>query len=155
VKIKLLQVKESTGKQISNSAEVYRQMKEESKADREVFWALHLNTCNEIIEKEIVAIGILDSASIHPREVFKKAIINSTANIICVHNHPSGSLEPSKADQHISKVLLTSAEIIGIPLLDFIIISHKGHYSFADHGIIEEMKREAKSLTEAIFKRES
>lgn len=138
--IKILQIKESTGIQFSNSREVFNMMREEAKADREIFWVLHLNRKNKIIEKELAAVGCLDSAPVHPREIFRKAVINSSAAIICVHNHPSGDLKPSKADDDIAKQLFFAADIMGIPIIDFIIISPKGYYSFADDGLIEVYK---------------
>ena len=129
MKIKLLQVREATGEPYLNSDMIYNSMKPESLADRECFWVLHLNTQNELIEKELVAIGTLDNAIVHPREVFKKAIINSSCSLITVHNHPSGALKPSKEDIQIWDRLIAASKIIGIPIIDNLIISSNGYYS--------------------------
>lgn len=144
MKVKLLQVKEATRVKASSAAEVYRLMKEEAKADREIFFVLHLNTRNEIIEKEIVSIGTLDSSLVHPREVFRKAVINSSSSIICVHNHPSGDVKASVADKEIARQLFFASEIMGIGILDFIIIGRYGYYSFDEDGIVKDFKLEAK-----------
>lgn len=144
MRFKILQIQESIGVKTSSSLEVYQAMREEAKADREVFWVLHLNAQNEIIEKEIAAIGTLDSAPIHPREIFRKAVINSSAAIICVHNHPSGDLKPSSADDDMARQLFFAADIMNIPIIDFIIISPKGYYSFADDDIIEVYRLQVK-----------
>lgn len=129
MKIKILQVREATGSKINNPADVFDMMREEALADREIFWVLHLNTRNKIIEKEICHIGCLDSSVVHPREVFKKAVINSAYCIMTVHNHPSGALEPSKEDKAIWERLRQAGDILGIELLDNLVISSKGIYS--------------------------
>lgn len=128
VEIRLLQIKESSGMEITSPESVTKLMKEESKADRGCLWILHLNTKNRIIEKELVSMGILDSSLVSPREVFKKAIINSANSIIAVHNHPSGLPDPSKEDRQIIEQLSKAGEILCIPLMDFIIISSSGKY---------------------------
>lgn len=145
MQVKILQIQESTGVKTSSSLAVYQAMREEAKADREIFWVLHLNNQNEIIEKEIAAIGTLFSAPIHPREIFRKAVVNSTSSIICVHNHPTGNVFPSLDDKRIAHRLFFVGEILEIPVLDFIIIGQIGHYSFSDAGLIEGYKDNAKS----------
>ncbi len=129
MKVKILQIREAMGTKITNPEDLYNDMRSEAKADREIFWVLHLNARNEIIEKEICHIGCLDSSVVHPREVFKKAILNSACSIITVHNHPSGALEPSKEDKAIWERLTKAGDILGIEVLDNLIISSKGIYS--------------------------
>ena len=126
--IKLMQVREATGQYANSPSVIVDQMKSESQADREGFWVLHLNTRLEIIEKELVALGSLESAIVHPREVFRKAILNSSASIITVHNHPGGSLVPSADDKIIWDRLAKAGEIIGIEVIDNLIITPKGGY---------------------------
>jgi len=128
MRIKLLQIKESKGEIITTPGSVSKIMKAESKADRECMWVLHLNTKNIIIEKELVSMGTLDSSLVSPREVFKGAILNSAHSIIVVHNHPSGTPEPSNEDIQIMEVLKKAGKILAIPVLDFIIISTSGEY---------------------------
>jgi DNA repair protein RadC len=113
MKLKILAIRESRGLHILNPLHAAEAMTEEAMADRECFWVLHLATSHKVIEKEIVAIGILSSTLIHPREVFKKAIMNSAASIITVHNHPSGSLSPSPEDRSIWRRLSDAGKILG------------------------------------------
>ncbi|AZK49123.1 DNA repair protein RadC [Paenibacillus lentus] len=82
--------------------------------DKEHFMILVLNTKNRILSKEVISIGTLNSAIVHPREVFKPAIIKGAASIICVHNHPSGDPTPSPEDIGLTKRLVNAGEILGI-----------------------------------------
>lgn len=134
MKLKLLQIKEATGQNIRSPRAIADSMSEEAKADRECFWVLHLNTQLQIIEKELVAIGTLGCAVVHPREVFKKAIINSAYSIVTVHNHPSGSKTPSKEDQMLWGKLKQAGELLQIPVNDNLIITPGGEfYTEANH----------------------
>lgn len=126
MKVKLLQIREATGETLCAPYEVVGLMQEEGKADRECFWVLHLNTKNRVIEKEIVAIGNLNCATIHPREVFRKAVLNSSCSLITVHNHPSGEPMPSREDKEIWATLRRAGDILGICVLDNIIITPGG-----------------------------
>lgn len=128
MKIRFIEVKESKGEKITSPEIVVKMMKEESKIDREAFWVLHLNTRNKIIEKELVSLGIADSSLVHPREVFKKAILNGAVGIITVHNHPSGDPTPSKEDLQIWNRLGEAGKIIGIEVVDNVIITPGGEY---------------------------
>lgn len=127
-KIELLQVREARGEVINSPSVASEMMLEEARADREAFWVLHLNTAHRVIEKELVALGSLDAAIVHPREVFKKAILNSANAIITIHNHPSDSLSPSDNDKEIWDKLNKAGEIIGIEVLDNLIITPSGKY---------------------------
>jgi DNA repair protein RadC len=98
---------------------------------------LHLNGASQLIEKQLVSLGTLNQSLVHPREVFRQAIINSAAGIIVVHNHPSGALEPSAEDKQITKRLKECGVLIGIELLDHIIISKNGHTSLREMGVIQ------------------
>lgn len=129
MKLKLLQVREATADRVLSPASLVTMMSEEAKADRECFWVIHLNTAGMVIEKELVAIGCLDEALVHPREIFRKAVMNSSASIITVHNHPSGGLIPSYEDREIWERLTKAGEILGIKVTDNLIISSKGYYS--------------------------
>lgn len=126
--MKFMCVKETKGILITEAQKVARLMREEGKIDREAFWVLHLNPQNQVIEKELVSLGIVNSSVVHPREVFKRAILNSAAAIITVHNHPSGNTQPSAEDQEIWKRLNSAGKIIGIEVLDNLIITPQGNY---------------------------
>lgn len=123
MELKLLQVKESSGEKVDSSSAVARFMKEEAKADRECFWVIHLNNSNKVIEKELISIGTLSNALAHPREIFKKAILNGSKSIVTVHNHPSEKLEPSFEDNEIWDRLEKAGEILGIQVLDNLIVT--------------------------------
>jgi DNA repair protein RadC len=90
--------------------------------DREHFVCLMLDTKNRLIGINTVSVGILDSSIVHPREVFKPAIISNAASIVVGHNHPSGDPSPSVEDTRITKRLSEAGEIIGIDLMDHIVI---------------------------------
>jgi DNA repair protein RadC len=104
--------------------------------DKEHFMILILNTKNRILSKEVISIGTLNSAIVHPREVFKPAIIKGAASIICVHNHPSGDPAPSSEDKKLTERLIQAGEIIGIDVLDHVVIGTEGYVSLREQGMI-------------------
>ena len=93
---------------------------------------LYLNSRNILLAKENVSVGLLDKTLFHPREIFYPATELNAASIILVHNHPSGNSSPSKKDIEIVENIAQAGIIMGIPVLDFIIVSEKGNYSFSD-----------------------
>ena len=103
---------------------------------QEYFICFSLNGANEIIEKRIVTVGLLDKSQVHPREVFADVITDRAASVLFVHNHPSGELKPSNSDLKIHEQLAEAGKILGIKILDNIIISKKGYYSFQEAGLI-------------------
>ncbi len=126
--LKLLRVKEASGETICSPGTVVKIMREEAMADRECFWILHLNNRNRVIEKELISMGIANSSLVHPREVFKKAIVNGAKCIITVHNHPGGKAVPSYCDLEIWEKLKKAGEILGIEVMDNIILTPSGNY---------------------------
>ena len=103
---------------------------------KEQFRIVMLNTSNKIYKEVTVSEGTLSSSLVHPREVFKEAIIESAASIMLVHNHPSGNPEPSREDILITDKLVAAGEIIGIKVLDHIIIAGDNYVSFVKLGLI-------------------
>ena len=103
---------------------------------QEHFIALYLNTKGELLKKETLFIGSLNSSLIHPREIFKHAVLNSAAAIIICHNHPSGDPTPSKQDLEITKLIHKNSLMMDIELLDHIIIGKDRYYSFKEKGQI-------------------
>ena len=103
---------------------------------QEYFVCISLNGANEVIEKRVVTIGLLDKSSVHPREVFADVIADRAAAVIFAHNHPSGELQPSEADLRIHEQLAEAGKILGIRILDHVIVTRKGHYSFQEAGLI-------------------
>lgn len=104
-------------------------------ADRkqEHFICISLNGAKEVIAVRTVSIGLVDKTHVHPREVFADPITDRASAIIVAHNHPAGGLTPSKRDIEITKKLKSAGETLGIKLLDHIIFSHKGYYSFLEN----------------------
>jgi DNA repair protein RadC len=106
------------------------------KSDREKFICLHLNIKNQITSFEVVSTGSLVSSIVHPREVYKGAILSNAASVIFMHNHPSGDPEPSIDDMEITNRLKKAGNILGIDVLDHIIVASGGFYSFRQHNLI-------------------
>ncbi len=103
--------------------------------DREHFVVLLLNTKNKLIGINTVSIGSLDSSIVHPREVFKPAIVGNAAAILLGHNHPSGDTTPSKEDIEVTRRLVAAGELLGIAVLDHIIIGDD-YISLKEEGLI-------------------
>ncbi len=97
---------------------------------------LFLNTKNEVIKKETIFIGGLNSSVAHPREIFKGAVRYSAARLIVSHNHPSGSPEPSEADISFTKRMIECGELMGIEVLDHLIIGETGFISLKEFGLL-------------------
>ncbi|MEI3146934.1 MAG: DNA repair protein RadC [Merdibacter sp.] len=106
-------------------------------AQQEHFIAVYLNQQNEILHHRVLFIGTLNASMVHPREVFKEAMRQSASSIICAHNHPGGSAEPSSADHHVTRQIVESGKIVGIPLMDHIIVSPNAWFSFRQSGFID------------------
>lgn len=103
---------------------------------QEHFVCISLNGAHEVIEKRTVTIGLLDQSPVHPREVFADVIADRAAAVIFVHNHPSGDLQPSASDSRTHEQLIEAAKILGLRVLDHVIVSKKGHFSFQEAGLI-------------------
>ena len=104
-------------------------------ADREVFLTVNMSTANTVNSIHVVSVGTLDRAIVHPREVFKTAILSNAANIALAHNHPSGELNPSQEDIAMTKQLVQSGDLLGIKVLDHIIIAGDRYLSFLEQKI--------------------
>ena len=102
--------------------------------DREHFYLLSLSTKNHVLDVHLVSVGSLSASLVHPREVFKRAILQSAANIVVVHNHPSGVPDPSKEDIEFTRRLARCGELLGIRLLDHIILANGSFTSLKATG---------------------
>jgi DNA repair protein RadC len=103
---------------------------------QEHFCCITLNGAGEVLGNRIITIGLLNHSLVHPREVFADAIMDRAASIICVHNHPSGSLEPSSQDIAITAQLKEAGSLIGIQLIDHVIVTKTGHLSMRERGLV-------------------
>lgn len=101
---------------------------------QEIFAVLFLNRANRIITLETISEGGITGTVVDIRIIMKKAVLHDAVSIVLCHNHPSGNLEPSRADQLITQKIREAAALFDIRLLDHIIVSIDGHYSFADEG---------------------
>ncbi|MBT1073491.1 RadC family protein [Pelotalea chapellei] len=103
---------------------------------KEHFLALHLDGKNKIVCFDRVSVGSLNQSIVHPREVFKSAILSSAAALILVHNHPTGDPSPSAEDRAITKRLSEAGELIGIRVLDHLIVGDGKYVSFVEQGLL-------------------
>jgi DNA repair protein RadC len=102
----------------------------------EVFAVAYLNQANRINHLEIISKGGITGTVADPRIILKKALLEDAVNLIICHNHPSGNLQPSRADQELTKKLKEAARLFDINLFDHIIVSESGYFSFADAGML-------------------
>lgn len=101
---------------------------------REQFIALYLDGAHRVASFSIVSIGTANQATVHPREVFQRAIGAGAIALVIAHNHPSGQTQPSDEDQNVTRQLKAAGELLGIRLLDHVIVSEGGYYSFLEAG---------------------
>ena len=139
VTIKMEKVKSMLveNKQISSPDDVFRIVnKYLDGADREHLVLLTLDTKNKITSINTVSIGSINTSIVHPREVFKTAILSNASSVILSHNHPSGDVTPSKEDVDITKKIKECGRILGIELLDHVIIGDDKYSSLKEKGIV-------------------
>ena len=105
--------------------------------DREHFVVFFLDQKNRLTGIHTVSMGSLTASVVHPREVFKGAILAQAAAIICGHNHPSGDVQPSREDRALTTRLYQAGKLLGISVLDHIIIGLNNYFSFADEGLLD------------------
>jgi DNA repair protein RadC len=91
--------------------------------EKEHFYVMHLDTKSRVKMVELVSMGSINASVVHPRETFRRAVIEGATSILAAHNHPSGEVEPSSEDTKVTKVLFEAGRILGIPLQDHIIFS--------------------------------
>jgi DNA repair protein RadC len=103
---------------------------------REHFLVILLNARHEVMGTETISIGSLNASIVHPREVFRPAIIESAASLVLVHNHPSGDPEPSEEDLSITRRLVQTGELLGIGILDHVIIAARGVVSLRSRQLL-------------------
>lgn len=130
-------MKTITGVKFTNSKIVYDYYKTILVYKKqEHFIAVYLDSNKRIIKEKLLFMGTLNQSLVHPREVFKEAYLVSASSFICVHNHPSGNILPSKADLDITKNLKEVSQLMGVPLVDHIIVGTDNYYSFYENGDI-------------------
>lgn len=122
---------------VSSPEDAYQYMKGEMELHtKEHFIVMGLNTKNHIIFTEVISVGTINSAIVHPREVFRPLIKRNAASTILLHSHPSGNPEPSREDLEVTKRLKEVGVIVGIELLDHLVIGHGCYVSLKDKGLM-------------------
>jgi DNA repair protein RadC len=102
----------------------------------EVFCCLFLNNRNRLLSFEELFRGTVDCASVHPREVIRQTLRHNAVSVIVAHNHPSGTVEPSAADEAVTSRLKAALALVDVPLLDHLIVGDGQCFSFAEHGLL-------------------
>jgi DNA repair protein RadC len=125
-----------TGSRFTAPSQIYDTFSFLMQETKEMFITLHLDGKNRIICCDLVSIGSLNQSIVHPREVFKTALLSNAAAIICVHQHPSGDPSPSSEDIAITRRLKEAGEIMGIKILDHIIVGDGEYLSFVERGLL-------------------
>ena len=121
---------------VLSSSSIYDYYKEKLiDKKQEYFYCVYLDTKNHIIKDKLLFIGTINESLVHPREIFKEAYLLSASSIICVHNHPSGNIEPSQNDIIMTKQLKDIGLLLGVKVLDHIIIGNNNYYSFNDNNL--------------------
>ena len=123
-------------RKISEPADVMPLVTHWADRPQEHFLVLSLNGAHEVLRLRVISQGILDRTIVHPREVFVDPLSDRAAAIVCAHNHPSGNTDPSPEDRELTRRLKDSGELLGIPLLDHVIFTQNGYYSFLEKGMI-------------------
>jgi DNA repair protein RadC len=103
--------------------------------EKEHFYVMHLDTRSKVKMVELMSIGTLTSSLVHPRETFRRAVMQGSASIIVGHNHPSGECDPSTEDTKVTKLLFEAGHILGITFLDHVIFTTHSFYSFTENRV--------------------
>lgn len=130
------------GTRISTPKEAFPLLIHFADMRQEHFIVMSLNGGHEINAVREITKGLINKTVVHPREVFADPITDRACAVIVAHNHPSGNLEPSDEDLDITQRLRESGDILGIPLLDHLVFSEAGYFSFVEHGLIAATKGE-------------
>jgi DNA repair protein RadC len=126
----------AVSEQINTSRDAYNQMKRHlMDLNHEEFWILLTGRSQKFIAKELVSKGGLSATIVDPKIIFSLALQHQASHIFLIHNHPSGNLKPSHEDLHITKRLVDAGQLLDIKVLDHLIITNEGFYSFADEGL--------------------
>ena len=134
------------GKFVGSAADVCTLMKGVASADRESFYALHLDVRHNIVDIDKVSTGSMTGVEVHPREVFRGALLSGANNMIFVHNHPSSNPAASQQDVALTERLVEVGKLVGISVLDHIIVAGHECRSMAAHGLMGADKNDTYPL---------
>ncbi len=110
-------------------------IEDEIDQEKEHFYVIHLDTRSVIKTVELVSLGILNSAVVHPRETFRRAVMEGAHSIILAHNHPSEDTNPSEEDMKMTRLMFDAGKIVGIDVLDHIVFGFKSYFSFRNNVV--------------------
>ena len=122
-----------TQARISSPSDAYTALERYHRKRKEHFLVLTLNGAHEVQSIRIISMGTVNRSIVHAREIFIEAIKDMATAIVVAHNHPSGNFEPSTEDGEVTRSLKAAGDLLGIPVLDHIVFSHRGYYSFLEH----------------------
>ena len=143
VKTEFRYIKEIKSEKVMMAAEIFELIKDTFNAQQEVFSVVCLNTCNEVVVIKEMFKGRIDASTVSVATIFRELLrLGNVVAFVACHNHPSGNVKPSIEDRRVTKALLKAGELMEIKLLDHIVYTYDEYYSFADMGIIEELKKE-------------
>lgn len=145
--ISILACLELVKRKMSSEAKVYKQIRSSQDAyyvfdplfqdlQHEEFWVIYLNRNNRVIKSENLSKGGVAGTVVDQKIIFKRALQLLASSIVLAHNHPSGNLKPSQEDLRITKKIKAGAEILGLKVLDHLIVSETGYFSFSDEGLL-------------------
>jgi DNA repair protein RadC len=126
----LERLKTRTGRKVTMPIHVAAELYEMSLKPVEHFAVITLDGDNRVIDTSIISMGTVNRTMLHARDVFRKAILDNAAAVIVAHNHPSGKLKPSSEDDRVTDMLKEAGTILAIQLLDHVIVSSTGFYSY-------------------------
>lgn len=122
----------------NSAGKIYKHFRSEMMGlNQEYFFCLYLDQSKRLIDKKLLFKGTLNKSLVHPREIFKWAYLSSAAYIICVHNHPSGSVIPSSDDINVTNALVEIGKLQGIFVIDHVIVGSDSYYSFYENNMLE------------------
>lgn len=125
------------GSRIGGPGDVVDEVAREVDPKREVFVGLYLDTKSAVLRRERISVGSLNRSIVHPREVFRPAVLDGAASVVVAHNHPSGDPEPSRGDLEVTERLHAASRVLGVDLLDHVVIGDDCFVSMAEAGLFD------------------
>ena len=154
-----IKLRKKDNKPLKRSEDIYKVMQRvllrENYVDRkrEHLWTISLDNALKILNIELVSLGTADKTLVEPMEVFSVPLQKKATQIILIHNHPSGELEPSEADKDLTDRLIQSGIILKTPVLDHLIINEEDYYTFAGDGLLAELEESTKYVPPYMMER--
>ncbi len=125
-----------TNLRFTSPAIVFKYYQDKINTSQEHFYCLYLDSGKKIIHEKLLFIGTVNYSLVHPRDIFKEAYILNATSFICIHNHPSGDVSPSKEDIEITNRIKQIGLLMGLALIDHVIVGKNNYYSFLENGKI-------------------